>query len=173
MKQPIMDEYYRTLGLSRGASITDIKKAYRSLALKYHPDVNTSQEAKRRFQQIAEAYEQLLADHQSATAQVYAQASAQYQAQFQQFYRPQPVFNGPPADLVDPDTTSVHRIAYVLLTLLAWGVSLFFIVLPVFAGYLMVEKGFSAWEGVIMTPLSLAGMLVIYRTVRYRKNAFA
>jgi len=170
-----MDEYYRTLGLSRGASITDIKKAYRSLALKYHPDVNSGQEAKRRFQQIAEAYEYLLADQRTAAAQMYAQASAQYQAQFQQFYQPppQPVFDSATADVLDSDSTGLHQVVYVLLTLLAWGVSLFFIMLPIFAGYLMVEKGFSAWEGAIMTPLSLAGMLVIYRTVRYRKNAFA
>jgi len=169
-----MDDYYRILGLTRGASITEIKKAYRLLALKYHPDVNPGMESEYRFQQIAQAYEQLLADQRIAAAQVYAQASAQYQAQFQQFYRPgpQPAFNSSAADVIDTESTVVHRVVYNLLILLAWGVSLFFIALPVFAGYLMVEKGFSAWEGAIMTPLSLAGMLVIYRTVRYRENAF-
>lgn len=169
-----MDEYYRTLGLSRGADISDVKKAFRSLALKYHPDVNDSQEAKLKFQQVSEAYEQLLTYHRSSVAQIYAQASAQYQARFQQFYQPppNPVFSQPIADSVPVESTVVHRVVYALLGLLSLGVSLFFIGLPVFAGYLMVEKGFSGWEGAIMTPLSLAGMMVIWRTVRYRKNAF-
>lgn len=53
-------DYYSILGLSKNASVDDIKKAYRKLARKYHPDVNPdNEEAKRKFQQINEANEVL------------------------------------------------------------------------------------------------------------------
>lgn len=53
-------DYYAVLGVDRTASDKDIKKAYRKLARKYHPDVNPgSQEAEDRFKQINEAYEVL------------------------------------------------------------------------------------------------------------------
>ncbi len=49
--------YYQTLGVSRDSSAAEIKKAYRQLALKHHPDVNGgSQEAEARFKEITEAY---------------------------------------------------------------------------------------------------------------------
>ena len=50
-------DYYQNLGISKDASPDDIKKAYRKLALKYHPDKNDGN--KERFQQIQEAYETL------------------------------------------------------------------------------------------------------------------
>jgi len=50
-------DYYQVMGLDRGASEQDIKKAYRRLALKYHPDRNPGdQEAENRFKEAAEAY---------------------------------------------------------------------------------------------------------------------
>jgi curved DNA-binding protein len=52
-------DYYKILGLERGASGEDIKKAYRKLARKYHPDVSKEANAKERFQEVAEAYETL------------------------------------------------------------------------------------------------------------------
>jgi len=52
-------DYYKTLGLARGASDAEIKKAYRSLARKYHPDVSAEKDAEERFKEIAEAYETL------------------------------------------------------------------------------------------------------------------
>lgn len=53
-------DYYAVLGLSKDASAKDIKKAYRDLALKYHPDrVDPSEKdkAQKKFQEIGEAYE--------------------------------------------------------------------------------------------------------------------
>jgi len=52
-------DYYKSLGLARGASDDDIKKAYRRLARKYHPDVSAERDAEERFKEIAEAYETL------------------------------------------------------------------------------------------------------------------
>jgi len=52
-------DYYKILGVGRGASDDDIKKAYRKLARKYHPDVSKEPNAKERFQEVSEAYETL------------------------------------------------------------------------------------------------------------------
>ena len=52
-------DYYKTLGVGREAGDEEIKKAYRKLARKYHPDVSKEPNAKERFQEAAEAYETL------------------------------------------------------------------------------------------------------------------
>lgn len=52
-------DYYETLGLPRDADADAIRKAYRRLARRYHPDVNKSPEAEEKFKQVGEAYEVL------------------------------------------------------------------------------------------------------------------
>jgi curved DNA-binding protein len=52
-------DYYKILGVERGAAEDDIKKAYRKLARKYHPDVSKEANAKEKFQEVSEAYETL------------------------------------------------------------------------------------------------------------------
>lgn len=52
-------DYYEILGLERSATADDIKKAYRKLALKYHPDRNKEDNAEAKFKEINEAYEVL------------------------------------------------------------------------------------------------------------------
>jgi molecular chaperone DnaJ len=52
-------DYYEVLGLNRGASQEEIKKAYRKLARQYHPDVNKSPDAEQKFKEIKEAYDVL------------------------------------------------------------------------------------------------------------------
>ncbi|XP_044074028.1 dnaJ homolog subfamily B member 2 [Siniperca chuatsi] len=56
-----MVDYYNILGVSKTSSQDDIKKAYRKLALKWHPDKNpdNKEEAERKFKELAEAYEVL------------------------------------------------------------------------------------------------------------------
>ena len=53
-------DYYEVLGISKGASADEIKKAYRKMAKKYHPDVNPGdKEAEAKFKEANEAYEVL------------------------------------------------------------------------------------------------------------------
>ena len=60
-------DYYKTLGVEKGASGADIKKAYRRLAKEYHPDRNPETSAEDKFREVAEAYEILSDDQKRAT----------------------------------------------------------------------------------------------------------
>jgi len=80
-------DYYQTLGLERAASADDIRKAYRRLARKYHPDVSKEPDALERFKQMQEAYE-VLKDPKKRAA--YDQLGANWK-QGEQF-RPPPDF---------------------------------------------------------------------------------
>ena len=52
-------DYYRILGVERSANEEAIKKAYRKLARKYHPDVSKEKDAEEKFKEVSEAYEVL------------------------------------------------------------------------------------------------------------------
>ncbi|CAI9585408.1 unnamed protein product [Staurois parvus] len=52
-------DYYKILGIPNGANEDEIKKAYRKMALKYHPDKNKDPNAEDKFKEIAEAYDVL------------------------------------------------------------------------------------------------------------------
>src|SRR2546422_321483 len=52
-------DYYKTLGVPKNATTDDIKKAYRKLARKYHPDVNKNAGAEKSFKEVNEANEVL------------------------------------------------------------------------------------------------------------------
>ncbi len=58
-----MEDYYEILGVSKDASKEEIKKAYKKLAKKYHPDINKSKDAEEKFKKINEAASVLLDDN--------------------------------------------------------------------------------------------------------------
>lgn len=69
-----MSDYYNVLGISKGATEDEIKKAYRKQALKYHPDKNPGDKsAEKKFKEISEAYE-VLSDEKKR--QIYDQYGA-------------------------------------------------------------------------------------------------
>ena len=56
----VEQDYYKILGVEKGASADDIKKAYRKFAMKYHPDRNPGdKQAEEKFKEAAEAYDVL------------------------------------------------------------------------------------------------------------------
>ena len=78
-------DYYEIMGLERGASQDEIKRAYRKLARKYHPDVSKEVDAEARFKDLGEAYA-VLKDPEKRAA--YDQLGANWQAG--QEFRPPP-----------------------------------------------------------------------------------
>jgi len=78
-------DYYRTLGVAREAPADNIKKAYRKLARKFHPDVSKEPDAEKRMKEVNEAYE-VLSDPEKRAA--YDQLGKNYQPG--QEFRPPP-----------------------------------------------------------------------------------
>ena len=78
-------DYYQTMGLPREATADDVKRTYRKLARKYHPDVSKEPDAESRFKELGEAYE-VLKDPEKRAA--YDQLGANWKAG--QDFRPPP-----------------------------------------------------------------------------------
>ena len=70
-------DYYEVLGIDKDASKEEIKKAYRKLARKYHPDVNKETDAEDKFKEVKEAYEVLRDDQKRAQYDQFGHAGAE------------------------------------------------------------------------------------------------
>ena len=68
-------DYYEVLGINKNASADEIKRAYRKMAKKYHPDVNKSADAEEKFKEVNEAYEVLSDPDKKAAYDRYGHAA--------------------------------------------------------------------------------------------------
>lgn len=85
-------DYYKVLGVEKTATYEDVKKAYRILALKWHPDKNKDPDALQKFKDISEAY-QVLSDKQKRSDYDYASIQKQNNKTVNQFKFNQPNIN--------------------------------------------------------------------------------
>ncbi|MEN6317225.1 MAG: DnaJ C-terminal domain-containing protein [Syntrophaceae bacterium] len=84
------EDYYKTLGIEKNASAEDIKKAYRKLALKWHPDKNpNNKSAEEKFKKISEAYAVLSDPEKRKDYDMYGSTD-----QFRQRYSQEDIFRG-------------------------------------------------------------------------------
>lgn len=80
-------DYYETLGVDRDTSKDEIKKAYRKLAMQYHPDRNKEPEAEEKFKKISEAYAVLSDDEKRAQYDRFGHAGISGQYSYEDIFR--------------------------------------------------------------------------------------
>ena len=80
-------DYYEILGIEKNASKADIKKAYRKLALKYHPDKNPNKDAAEKFKEISEAYAVLYDDEKRQLYDSYGHSGIDQQYSQEDIFR--------------------------------------------------------------------------------------
>jgi len=80
-------DYYEILGLNKNASKAEIKKVYRKLALKYHPDKNPDKTAEEKFKEISEAYAVLYDDEKRNMYDQYGHAGIDQRYSYEDIFR--------------------------------------------------------------------------------------
>lgn len=177
-----MEEYYHILGIGPDSNNADIKRAYRRLALEYHPDRNQSEDARERFLKITEAYEILTGTRklknpfkkyynrketsQYTRSRKAAQERARRQAamQYEEFCKNNKAFQQ--SWYFQPTKALV-----VVIYFFGWAFGFFLMLAPLFAGVYIHLKGGYWWQGILCLPLILAGLLVIHQCIRLKKEA--
>lgn len=86
-------DYYEILGVSRSASQSEIKKAFRKLAMQYHPDRNKAPEAEEKFKEINEAYEVLSDDEKRKMYDTYGHEGLNASGFHAEDFNPFDIFN--------------------------------------------------------------------------------
>lgn len=80
-------DYYEILGVDKNASKSEIKKAYRKLALKYHPDKNPDKDAEEKFKEISEAYAVLYDDEKRRLYDQYGHSGIDQRYSYEDIFR--------------------------------------------------------------------------------------
>jgi molecular chaperone DnaJ len=80
-------DYYEILGIDKSADKKEIKKAYRKLALKYHPDKNPDKDAEEKFKEISEAYAVLYDDEKRQMYDQYGHAGIDQRYSYEDIFR--------------------------------------------------------------------------------------
>ena len=73
-----MTDHYATLGLKKGASVDEVKKAYKKLAKKYHPDISKEPDAEKKFKDLSHAYSVLSDSEKKQNYDNYGDASEKF-----------------------------------------------------------------------------------------------
>lgn len=112
-RQGYVKDFYETLGVSDDASYEEIKKAYRLLAKKYHPDVSQAVDAEERFKEVQQAYA-TLKDPVARSYYNQVREQARRQTNYEPDREAYRYWQSPP-----PPRRSIHR------KMLHWGIILF------------------------------------------------
>ena len=157
-----MVDHYQKLGIPSDAGIGEIRKAYRTLARRYHPDVNPNSEASDSFLQIAEAYRSALTERKVAQ-----DLFNYHQAEVEKLYRQQAMRHRQP----ELATAAVPPTVRWALNGLTWVISLFFVCIPFWVFYQLSQKGLSGWPSLAFLPLVIGGFFSMYLLVRFRRGS--
>jgi hypothetical protein len=170
-----MKNYYQILGVKPNSSVEEIKRVYRILAKKYHPDVNKSPEANTKFIEITEAYEMLL--HQAslkdkpveANSEEYAdfiakireEAKRRARMKYKKFQHEHEAFRE--SGLYD----TMLILKYMVLAILPF-LATFLILLPIYIAYTNNDPGAIGY----LSILWIIGGLIWYDIIQRRKTYF-
>ncbi len=191
-----MDEYYQILGLPVGADSVQIKRAYRQLAMRYHPDVNPSVNAQEKFLSIKEAYEVLLGIRKVRQSTLYRTAAKaspaytfnprQYRESFARERANRMRYSRErPGRRAQMDYEAFIRnndnfqkawyfrpvqLLVFLIALVGIAFGCFLIISPFLVGYYLHLNGSNWWLGFMCVPLIAAGVQVVYQSIRLKKE---
>src|SRR3989344_3680456 len=95
-------DYYEILGISKNASKDDIKKAYKKLAVKYHPDSSGDKSTEEKFKELSEAYAVLSDNEKKKIYDAYGHSG------FDQRYSKEDIFRGADFSSIFGQNQNVH-----------------------------------------------------------------